>query len=60
MRPPFTRVPGRSLLHHLVDLFKSQTFGFVDEEVGVEESDGTQRTPEEEDFGAEVGFVGVD
>ena len=60
MRPPFTRVPRGGLLHHLIDLFKSEALGFIDEEVSVEEGDRTQRTPEEEDFWAEVGLVRVD
>jgi len=49
-----------SLLHHSVDLLESKSLGLPDEEVGVEQAEDAGGTPEEEDFGFEVGLVGVD
>ena len=48
------------LFHHSVDLFKGQSLGFINEEVGVDNAAEAKRTPKEEDLCAEVGFVGVD
>ncbi len=60
MRYPLGRLPGCSLLHHTVHLFKRETLGFRDQQIGVEETGGAEGAPDEEDFGAEVAFVLVD
>ena len=57
---PFTGVAGCGLFQHAVDLFEGETLGFGDEEVGVDEAADAEGAPDEEDFGAEVAFVGVD
>ena len=48
------------LLHHSVDLLESKTLGLPDEEVGVDDTDDTGRSPKEENLGLEVGLVRVD
>lgn len=60
MRDPSAGSPGRRLLHHLVDLFERQAFGFGYEEVSVDEADGAEGAPEEKHFGLQVRFVRVD
>ena len=60
MRHPFSRIPRRRLLQHSIHLFQGQSFGFRNEEVGVEEAADAEGAPDEEDFGAEVAFVRVD
>ena len=60
MRHPFSTIPRRRLLQHSIHLFERQAFRFGNEEVGVEEAADAEGAPDEEDFGAEVAFVGVD
>ena len=48
------------LLQHAVDLLERETFGFGHEEVGVDEADGAEGAPDEEDLGPEVAFVLAD
>lgn len=60
VRHPLGRVPRRRLFHHAVHLFERKTLGLWDEEVRVDERDGTEAAPDEEDFGAEVASVRVD
>ena len=57
---PFSGVAGCSLFQHAVDLFEGEALGFGDEDVGVEEAADAEGAPDEEDFGAEIAFVGVD
>ena len=57
---PFAGVAGCGLLQHAVDLFEGETLGFRDEEIGVQEAADAEGAPDEEDFGAEVTFVGID
>lgn len=54
---PFRRCAGSSLFHHPVDLLQRQTFGLGDQEVGVDEANGAEGTPDPEDIGAKVAFV---
>jgi hypothetical protein len=60
VRNPLAGVAGRGLLEHAVDLLEGETLGFRDEEVGVDEADGAEGAPDEEDFRAEVALVGAD
>ena len=60
MRDPLRTIPRRRLLQHSIHLFEGKPLGFGDEEVGVEEAADAEGAPDEEDFGAEVAFVGVD
>ena len=60
MRHPLGRVARIGLLQHPIDLFERQTLGFGNEQVCVEEADGAEAAPDEEDFGTEVAFVGAD
>ena len=60
MRHPLGRVASIGLLQHPIDLFERQTFGFGNEEVCVDEAGGAETTPDEEDFGTEIGFVDAD
>jgi hypothetical protein len=57
---PLGRSTRRSLSHHLVDLLKRQTLGLGNKEVGVDESNRAQSTPDEEDGGAEVTLILTD
>lgn len=47
------------LLHHLVDLLQGETLGLGNQEVGVDESAGTERAPDVEHLGTEVALVRV-
>jgi hypothetical protein len=51
---------GCGLLHHAVNLFESQALGFWDKEVGIDETDGAKRAPDEEDLGSKVALVNAD
>lgn len=59
-RAPLGRGPGSGLGHHLVDLLERQTLGLGNQEVGVDEGDGAETSPDEEDGGLEVTLVGTD
>lgn len=48
VRSPLGRCTRCALLQHLVDLLKSKTLGFGDEEVGVDAGNRAERTPNEE------------
>lgn len=56
---PLARGAGSSLLQHLVDLLEGKTLGLGHEEVGEEEGDAAERTPQEEDVGAQACGVGT-
>ena len=54
------RLPARALhradfFQHLVDLLQAKTFHLRDEEESEDDGQDTERAPQEEDFGAEVG-----
>jgi hypothetical protein len=51
---------GSGLLEHAIDLFEGQTLGLWDEEEGVDEGDGAEAAPDEEDLGAQIALVGAD
>ena len=57
---PLGRVSWCRLLHHAIHLFEGEAFGLGDQEIGVHEAADAEAAPDEEDFGAEVAFVGVD
>lgn len=57
---PFRGCARRGLLHHLVDLLEGEALGFGDEEVGVDEGAGAERSPDEEDLCAQVAAILVD
>jgi hypothetical protein len=59
-RAPLGRGPGGGLGHHLVDLLEGETLCLGDEEVGVDEGDGAEAAPDEEDGRLEVTLVGAD
>lgn len=42
------------LLQHSVDLFKSKTLGLWDQEIGVDEAECAERSPEEEDLWSKI------
>ncbi|KAH0445623.1 general substrate transporter, partial [Aureobasidium melanogenum] len=54
---PSGRLACRNLGHHLINLLKRQPLGLRHEEVSEDNADCTSGAPEEEDLGAEVGFV---
>lgn len=56
---PLARLGRRALLHHLIDLLQGQSLGLEHEEVGVEEAQGAQRAPDEEDASSQVALVAV-
>ena len=58
--PRWRESGSANLLHHSVDLLERKTLGLPDEEVGVDVADDTERSPDEEDLGLEVGLVGTD
>lgn len=60
MRDPSGRGARVGLLQHAVDLLEGETLGFGHEEVGVDEADGAEAAPDEEDLGAEVALVLAD
>lgn len=60
MRDPSGRGARVGLLQHAIDLLEGETLGFGHEEVGVDEADGAEGAPDEEDFGAEVALVLAD
>ena len=60
MRDPLGRVPRRGFLKHTIDLLEGESLCFGDEDVRVDEAAKAEGAPDEEDFGAEVAFVGVD
>jgi len=55
--PPCSAGSWCRLLHHLVDLFERKTLGLWNEEVGVDEGNGTKSSPYEEDVGLQVSFI---
>jgi len=57
-RNPLGGGSGCGLLHHSVHLLEGKTLGFVDEEIGIEEAQDAERSPDEEYAGAEVALVG--
>jgi hypothetical protein len=57
---PLGRGPWAGLGHHLVDLLERQTLGLRNEEVGVDEGDGAETSPDEEHGRLEVTLVGTD
>lgn len=58
---PSGRSSGRSdLFHHSVDLLERKTLGLPHEEVGVELTNNTERTPDKEHLGSEVTLVLAD
>ena len=60
VRHPGSRCTGCSLLQHAVDLFERETFGFGNENVGVDEAEDAEGAPEEENFRSKVGLVAAD
>lgn len=54
VRHPFGRRHRRRLFQHTIDLLESETLGFWDEEVCVDEAEDAERAPEEEDLGAKI------
>ena len=60
VRNPLAGSAGVGLLEHAVDLLEREALGLRDEDVGVDEADGAEGAPDEEDFGAEVALVGAD
>lgn len=54
---PCGTVPSIDLLHHLVNLLERKTLGLRHKEVGKGGGETAERTPEEEDFGAEIGVA---
>lgn len=56
---PLGRGTGGGLGHHLVDLFKRQTLGLGDQEVGVDEGDSAETSPDEEDRRLQVTLIGT-
>jgi len=58
MRYPLGAVSWVSLLQHLVDLLKTETLGFWNQEVGEQTTDSAEATIEEEDAGAHIGTGG--
>ena len=59
-RLPLGRGPGGGLGHHLIDLLQGQTLGLGNEEVGVDESDCAETSPDEEHRGAKVTLIDTD
>ena len=57
---PASGLSGRDFVHHSVDLFKSKTLGFGNEEVGVEDAAEAKGSPHEEDLGLQVSLVSTD
>lgn len=55
---PTSRLSRRSnFLHHLINLLEGKTLCLPYEEISVEETDGAQSSPDEEDLGTEVSLV---
>ena len=54
---PLGGVARGGLLEHAVDLLEGEALGLGDEEVAVEEADGAEGAPDEEDLGSEVALV---
>jgi hypothetical protein len=54
---PLGGVAWVGLFEHAVDLLQGKTLGLWDQEVGVDEADKAERSPNEEDLGSEVGLV---
>lgn len=57
MRDPFGAVSSSGLFHHLVHLFQAQTLSLGNKEICKGEGEAAERTPKEEDFGAEIGIA---
>ena len=57
VRLPLGGSAGGSLLHHLVDLLERETLGLGDEQVGVDEGQGAETAPDEEDGRLHVASV---
>lgn len=60
MRLPPGRGPWRSLLQHTINLLERQALRLRDQEVRIDKGAGAETTPNEEDFGSQVPFVGAD
>lgn len=59
-RLPGSGLSGAGLLQHLIDLLKGKTLGLGNKEVGIDKATSAEGSPQEEDAGAEVGFVDTD
>ncbi len=59
-RLPLRRSPGRTLLHHPIDLFETEALGLGHQEPCVDESRCTETAPDEEDRGLQVAVVFAD
>jgi hypothetical protein len=57
---PLGGLARADLLKHAVDLLEGEAIGLGYEEVGVDEADGAEGAPDEEDLGAEVALVFAD
>jgi len=60
VRDPRSGSAGSCLLHHTIDLLEGKTLGLVDQDIGVNEAEGAERAPDEEDLSAKVGLIGAD
>jgi hypothetical protein len=56
---PLGAISWGSLLEHTIDLFKREALSLRNKDIGVDETRGTERTPDEEDFGSKVGLSGI-
>jgi len=54
---PLGGCAGSALLEHAVDLLERKTLGLWDEEVGIDEAENAEGTPDEEDLGTKVGLI---
>jgi len=60
VRSPLAGGTGSGLLEHAVDLLKGETLGLGDEEIGVDEGEGAETSPDEEDAGLEITVLSAD
>ena len=56
-RHPSGRSAGVGLLQHAVNLFQGEALGLRNQEIGVDETAGAERAPDEEDLCAEIALV---
>jgi len=54
---PLCGVTRVGFFQHTIDLFEGESLGLGDEEVGVDEASGTERSPNEEDARTEIGVT---
>jgi len=54
VRHPLGTSHRRGLLQHSVDLLEGKTLGFWDQEIGVDEAECAERSPQEEDLWSEI------